>query len=378
MKNAVLIFGVCCALLIAGCKKDSSGSEPSGGINVSGTVQAFGGQAISGAAVQCYAGTAVTGSPAASGTSNASGVWQVAVNAAGRYTIVISAAGRPTAYINVVIPSGQTSVAAGTTILAAQQITGTVNDAQTGSAISGATVRFFVGSNNDTTGYRFPDLTTNAQGQFTTALTLGTYVYAIHAAGRVPLVANRSVTDTTATQFTTTVTQPVPAGQMRIVLNWGLKPSDLDSHLTGDSTAVAGRPRYHVYYANRVVQAANGDTVAYLDHDDVTSYGPETITIFKFFPGTLRYKIHDYSNRSTTGSHFMSDSSGATLRVYTSAGLLREDHIVTGTAGNQWYAYDINGSTQAVTFVNTIRDGVSNPADSSFRPVALPPKQAAK
>ncbi|MCW5768110.1 MAG: carboxypeptidase regulatory-like domain-containing protein, partial [Phycisphaeraceae bacterium] len=194
MKNAVLIFGVCCTLLIAGCKKDGSGSEPSGGINVSGTVQAFGGQAISGAAVQCYAGTAVAGSPAASGTSNASGVWQVAVNAAGRYTVVISAAGRPTAYIDVVIPLGQTSVAAGTTILAAQQITGTVNDAQTGSAISGATVRFFVGSGNDTSAFRFPDLTTDSQGRFTTSLTIGNYVYVIHAAGRVPLVANRSVT----------------------------------------------------------------------------------------------------------------------------------------------------------------------------------------
>ncbi|MCW5896955.1 MAG: hypothetical protein KIT50_15285, partial [Bacteroidetes bacterium] len=175
-----------------------------------------------------------------------------------------------------------------------------------------------------------------------------------------------------------TVTQPVPPGQIRIVLNWGLKPSDLDSHLTGDSTAVAGRPRYHVFYGNRVVQAANGDTIAFLDHDDVTSYGPETITIFKFFPGTLRYKIHDYSNRNSTGSHFMSDSSDATVRVYTSAGLVREDRIVRGIAGNQWYVYDINGTTQAVSVINTIRDGVSSPTDSSFRPVALPPKRIAQ
>lgn len=378
MKQVVFIIGLSLAVLIAGCKKDSGGSQPSGGIKISGIVQMFGGQAIAGAAIQCYTGTTVSGSPAASGTSGASGEWQVEVNAVGRYTLVISAAGRPTAYVNVVIPSGQTSFAAGTTLLSAQQITGTVNDAQNGTAIVGATVRFFVGASNDTTGYRFPDLITDSQGRFTRAFTIGSYVYAIHAAGRVSLVANRSVTDTVAAHFTTTVTQPVPAGRVRIVLNWGLKPSDLDSHLTGDSTTTAGRPRYHVYFSNRVVRAANGDTIAFLDHDDVTSYGPETITIFRFFPGTLRYKIHDYSNRNTTGSYFMSDSSAAIVRVYTSAGLIREDQIRRGTPGNQWYAYDINGSTQAVTFINTIRDGVSNPADSSFRPVALPPKQSVR
>jgi len=106
----------------------------------------------------------------------------------------------------------------------------------------------------------------------------------------------------------------------------------------------------------------------------VTSYGPETITIYRFFPGTLRYKIHDYSNRNTTGSHNMSDSSQAVVRVYTSAGLIREDRIRTGVAGNQWYVYDINGANQSISFINTIRDGVSSPTDTSFRPTALPPK----
>ena len=72
----------------------------------------------------------------------------------------------------------------------------------------------------------------------------------------------------------------------------------------------------------------------------------------------------------------MSDSSSATVRVYTSAGLVREDHIVRGVAGNQWYVYDINGTNQQITFINTIRDGVSDPADSSFRPLSWPQKVA--
>lgn len=290
------------------------------------------------------------------------------------YTYVVAAAGRPTAIVTVSIAQGQPNVNLGNTILATQTINGIINDAQTGQPISGAVVRFFSGASNDTSGYRFSDAITTGAGAWTGSYTIGAYVCAVYASNHVPLVTNVPVTDTTTTQLTTTITQPVPAGQMRIVLNWGALPSDLDSHLTGDSTSISGRPRYHVYYANDLILDASGDTIAFLDHDDVTSFGPETITIFRFFPGTLRYKIHDYTNRNSTGSHIMSDTSRATVRVYTSAGLLREDRILTGVAGNQWYAYDINGTTRQVTFVNTIRDGVSNPADSTFRPFGLPPK----
>ena len=378
MKNTSFAIPLLLAVLIFSCKKDDGGTTPQGGIAVSGIVQTFGGQPIAGATVQLFAGTTTSGTPAATGTSNASGQWQANVSSAGRYTAMMSAASYPTAYVSINIQSGQTSVNVGTTVLAAQRITGTINDARTGTPVANAVVRFFLGSGTDTSGYRFPDLVTNASGQFITSLTIGTYVYAVYAQNRLPLVSGLAVNDTTPTQFTSTVTDPVPAGQMRIILNWGRVPSDLDSHLTGDSTTTSGRPRYHVFYANRVVRFANGDTIAYLDVDDVTSYGPETITIYRFFPGTLRYKIHDYSNRNATGSHYMSDSSQAIVRVYTSAGLIREDRIRTGQPGNQWYAYDINGATQAITFVNTIRDGVASPTDTSFRPTALPPKTASK
>ncbi len=365
-------------LIVAGCKKDENTvTNPPSGTNVavSGTVHTFAGQAIANAVVQFYSGTTTTGTPVVTDTASATGQWQATV-VSGRYTYVVTAASYPTAVVTLTVPSGQATLDVGTTTLAAQTIHGIINDAQTGNPIANATVRFFSGTNNDTTGYRFPDLTTNSLGAWTGPFTLGPYVCAVYAFSRIPLVTNVTVTDTTPRQLTITITQPVPAGQMRIVLNWGAVPYDLDSHLTGDSTTTAGRPRYHVFYANREVLRASNDTIAYLDHDDVTSFGPETITIFRFFPGTLRYKIHDYSNRLATGSHYMSDSSGATVRVYTSAGLIREDHILTGVAGNQWYVYDINGTNQQLTFINTIRDGVSDPADSSFRPVSWPQKSA--
>ncbi len=370
----VLVFGI----IVTGCKKDEGTTNPpsSGNSTVTGSVHSFGGQAIANAFVQFYQGNTITGTPVDTLTTGTSGQWQV-VLAAGAYTRVTSATGFPTSIVTMNVPSGQATFDAGTTILASQTINGTINDAQTGQPVANATVRFFSGTNNDTSGYRFPDAITNGQGLWTNTFTLGSYAFAVYAANRVPLVSNLHLTDTTALVMTTTLTQPVPAGQMRIVLNWGAEPSDLDSHLTGDSTNASGQPRYHVYYGNRVIQSGN-DTIAYLDHDDVTSFGPETITIFRFFPGTLRYKIHDYTNRYEFGSHYMSDSSGATVRVYTSAGLIREDHIRTGVAGNQWYVYNINGSTQQIQFVNTIRDSVSSPSDTSFRPTILPPKMRAK
>lgn len=370
----IVVFTLVLMLTALSCKKESGGTGPAGGIAISGVVQSFSTAAIANATVQLFSGNTTDGTPAASTTSNASGQWTANVSTAGRYTGRISATNFPTSIISFIVQSGQTSVNVGTVILAAQTINGIINDARTGRPIQNARVRFFVGSNSDTSGYGYSPLTTDASGRYTTTLPFGSYVYTVYAVGRVPLVANTTIADTTTTTVTTTVTDPVPVGQMRIVLNWGRVPSDLDSHLTGDSTTTAGRPRYHVFYANRVVRFANGDTIAYLDVDDVTSYGPETITIYRFFPGTLRYKIHDYSNRNTTGSHYMSDSSQAVVRVYTSAGLIREDRIRTGQAGNQWYVYDINGATQTVSFVNTIRDGVSSPTDTSFRPTALPPK----
>jgi hypothetical protein len=371
-----LLSVLCLSVLFVSCKKDEGGGTPAGDIVVSGVVQNFGGAAVANASVSLYSGTTASGTAAATGVTSASGQWQLNLTTAGRYTCVIVQSGL-TAVRMVDVQSGQTTVAVGTVVLAGQRINGVVNDAQNGQAIAGAIVRFFVGSNNDTSGYHFPDITTNSSGGFTTTLTIGSYVYTIFASGRVPLVANHTISDTIARQLTTTITRPLAAGRMRIVLNWGAQPSDLDSHLTGDSSTVTGRPRYHVYYGNQVVKSGN-DTIAYLDWDDVTSYGPETITIYRFFPGTLRYKIHDFSYRNSYRSHYMSDSSSAIVRVYTSAGLIREDRIARGIAGNQWYVYDINGSTQAVNFVGTIRDSVSSPTDPSFKPIPLPAKNAVK
>lgn len=373
LASVVLLISV----VMMSCKKGDGGAGPppaGGGATISGAIQAFGGQPIAGAQIQFFTGSTTSGTPTAAATSDTSGQWQLSLNSGGRYTCVVSATNFPSAIVTVIVTAGQNQNL-GVTILDQGILNGIVDDAQTGQPVANAVVRFFAGSNLDTLGVIVGRDTTDGLGQWTLTLTLGNYICVVNAPGRLTLVANVPITDTATTQLTSSVSGPLPAGQMRIILNWGRVPSDLDSHLTGDSTSTPGSPRYHANYFNRVVQLANGDTVAYLDHDDVTSYGPETITIFRFFPGTLRYKIHDYSNRNVTGSHYMSDSSEAVVRVFTSAGQIREDRIVTGKAGNQWYVYDINGSNQAITFVNTVRDSVSSPSDTSFLPIRFPEKK---
>ena len=92
----------------------------------------------------------------------------------------------------------------------------------------------------------------------------------------------------------------------KITLNWGEAPRDLDSHLF--ITDTEGNQN-HVYYGNSEVTI--NDTIIYLDVDDVTSYGPEVISIPQFpVEGSYHYYVHNYSgapdiNSATTRVEFI-------------------------------------------------------------------------
>ena len=70
---------------------------------------------------------------------------------------------------------------------------------------------------------------------------------------------------------------------IRIVLRWGEKPSDLDSHLIGPKTDESSK--FHIYYGSRSYydeNQYNDDDYLYiadLDYDDTTAFGPEIISI---------------------------------------------------------------------------------------------------
>jgi len=80
------------------------------------------------------------------------------------------------------------------------------------------------------------------------------------------------------------------AGSSTITLTWGTNPSDLDTHLYGISAVDSGDD-FHIDYTNRNVLVAGLEL--FLDVDDVTSFGPEIVTIPEFpFEGTYRYGVH--------------------------------------------------------------------------------------
>lgn len=122
----------------------------------------------------------------------------------------------------------------------------------------------------------------------------------------------------------------------RVVLTWGATPSDLDSHLFGQS---ADGTNYHVYYSNENGCNKSG-IVANLDVDDTTSYGPETTTFIVDTEGSYEYYVDWFSGSGSWGT------SGGKVEVY------NEDILI--------YVFDVpninnqSGSWKVFTYKNGI------------------------
>jgi hypothetical protein len=100
-----------------------------------------------------------------------------------------------------------------------------------------------------------------------------------------------SIINTEAEDITLTQCLVLSEALTKITLNWGEAPRDLDSHLF---IVDAEGNQNHVFYANSGVTI--NDTIIYLDVDDVTSYGPEVISIPQFpVEGRYDYYVHNYS-----------------------------------------------------------------------------------
>lgn len=217
-------------------------------------------------------------------------------------------------------------------------VIGLVVDALTSEPLPGATVEI----DGFTT-------TTGADGtfSFTDLLLPGTYSLNVSLDGYSGTTVNSiEVTEEETTDLgTIAISQNLATGEFRIVLTWGETPRDLDSHLTGPTSS---DDRFHVWYNNRT----NADNTANLDRDDVTSIGPETITISQRFDGTYRYSVHDYTNRISTNSPDLSNS-GATVRVFDENGQVAE-FTPPDDDGTLWTVFELDGLGGSITPVNTM------------------------
>jgi hypothetical protein len=131
-------------------------------------------------------------------------------------------------------------------------------------------------------------------------------------------------------------------------LNWGKDPQDLDAHLM---TPIIEGKQYEVYWGEK--GSSSEAPYAQLDVDDRNSFGPETITIARTFPGVYHYFVHNFGDEWTPPTGELTNSA-AVVQIYTAAGLVETFHVPTDGAGRYWHVCTVDGTTLAVTPINKI------------------------
>ncbi len=127
------------------------------------------------------------------------------------------------------------------------------------------------------------------------------------------------------------ISPKMPLGYLRVVLDWGESPRDLDAHLLKTNG-------YHISYRNMMVSA---DGVAKLDRDDLDGQGPETITATSIDKnGEYLFFVHDYSNQNSPSGTKLSNST-ASVKVYGDNRLLQIFNISPDKAGVVWKVFKI-------------------------------------
>ena len=156
-----------------------------------------------------------------------------------------------------------------------------------------------------------------------------------------------------------TISPQIADGEVRIVLEWGASPSDLDSHLTGP---LESGDRFHCFFSDSSPTGSN----AILDVDDVSSFGPETITVTQTINGIYRYSVHNFSNQFSTSSTALASSS-AVVRL-----LIGESSMVfnvPNVEGTLWTVFEMDGSTLEVTPINSMT--YESNSDNVLRPTTF-------
>lgn len=126
---------------------------------------------------------------------------------------------------------------------------------------------------------------------------------------------------------------------MRIVLNWGQYPPDLDGHL-----AFGGN---HIFFLHK------SGPDAQLDVDHVDGFGPETITISRRHPGQRYvYAVQDFSDRSFPQTTNLS-SSDAKVFVYVGQTLIRSYYVPRNLPGNLWTVFAVSEAGE-IQDINTM------------------------
>lgn len=185
-------------------------------------------------------------------------------------------------------------------------LTGAVIDATTGDGVVEAKIRFRAGFGSET-GTVVYEKVSDFSGDYMAEVEPGEYTVEISAADYITEYYEVTVYSWFASDEKDFVLSPeLEEGQIRIVLEWGSYPRDLDSYLQG--TASDGSS-VNVNFIHSKEQNNSGEEVANLDVDCMSGYGPETTTILDI-GGSYTFFVNDFGENGVLGQ------SGATVKIY--------------------------------------------------------------
>ncbi len=188
---------------------------------------------------------------------------------------------------------------------------GQIINAGTGAGISGVQLVIHKGADSSN-GEVVKELESDVHGNYSAELAEGKYTITATANGFVEESFTINVMrGMTIANQNLTMSEALEIGEIRIVLEWGSEPSDLDAHLVGTS---ANGTYVNVNFTNKVA-TENGTMIASLDVDDQSAYGPETITVTDGAKGNYEFFVHNYSGMAQDDSFSLAES-GATVKVY--------------------------------------------------------------
>ena len=278
----------------------------------------------------------------------------------GKYDLTISLTGRRTLTITgVTVTAGQVTYLEDITLIKKSDadtgtVSGTIVDALTGLPVNGALVLFLSGWNASSAASAAGQCVTDASGYYGISLPPGYYTAVVSRSGYIAASLNTAVFSGENTLLNGALSPCQSENQLRVVLTWGEDPADLDSHLNG---VLSDGKAFHVFYQN-TAHRSGGVTVCTLDHDDTTSFGPETVTLYVPSSGVFRYSVHNYTYRKDVSGNNLA-SSGALAAVYRGNTLVAV-FPVPNKYGSVWNVFEVRDGL--IVPLNTM-EYVTAPAD---------------
>ncbi len=282
-------------------------------------------------------------------TTEIDGIYELFNLPPGQVTIDFSCPGFIPASANFEIIGGETTV--GDVVLLAPEnpetgnLTGNVTDATNGTDLNLVTLDLREGINN-LTGPIIDTTITNTNGLYNFMdHQAGSYTIAAYKDGYHDVDINVAVIGGQTTTNDLTMSPVLGEGEIRIVLTWAEDPRDLDSHLL--TPEIEGQ-KYHIAFYE--LGDKYNPPYADLDWDDVTSFGPETVTIMQLFPGRYKYFVHHWA-----GDGQITTTSDAHVVVYDWSGMIAEFNAPqTGEYGLWWDVFNMDGTTGDIDIINEI------------------------